>query len=272
MEKYLIAIDLDGTILPNLYGLSNFNIEAFKKIKDAGHDIIITTGRPFRSSFFVYHKFSLNTPMINYNGQYISNPRDFRYEVFSKKIPLNEILDIYNHEKGKYNVFFCEVDDDIYTNIDDEYVHPLMHHSFMSTIYSGDLNTILKSDVHGSLILALDGCGESIKDYVNNSFTDIGARLWSWGPYKEIVELYLKDINKGTAIKKVREDLGYDKAHTIICGDSKNDYEFLLEGDIRICPSDAEEGIKKLATIVLDGTCKDDVVAKYLLKFLKIGE
>ncbi len=272
MEKYLIAVDLDGTIMPNLYGLSDFNIEAFKKIAKNGHSIIITTGRPFRSSFFVYKKFELLTPLINYNGQLIHNPRDYRYEVISKKIPKEEILDIYHKMMDKFTVCFCEDDDDIYSNVDDEYLYPLMHHSFMSTLYVGDLDKILKDDVHGTLILAKEGYGKEIEDYINNNFSDIGARIWTYGVYKEIVEIYLKNINKGTAIKKVREDLGFDKAHTIICGDSINDFEFFEEGDIRIAPKNADENIKKLATVVLDDTCENDAIAKYLLKFLKIGE
>ena len=272
MEKYLIAIDLDGTILPNLYGLSNFNVEAFKKIQEAGHSIIITTGRPFRSSFFVYRKFGLKTPIINYNGQLIHNPSDYRYETYSKKIKKEEILDVYHKMIDKFTVCFCEDDDDIYSNVDDDYLYPLMHHSFMSTLYIGDLDETLKGDVHGTLILAKEGYGKEIQDYINNKFSDIGARIWTYGVYKEIVEIYLKDVNKGTAIKKVREDLGFDKAHTIICGDSINDFEFFKEGDIRIAPKNADENIKKLATIILDGNCEDDIVAKYLLKYLKIGE
>lgn len=272
MEKYLIAIDLDGTLLPNLYGLSDFNVMAFNKIREAGHKIIITTGRPFRSSFFVYRKLGLDTPLINYNGQLITNPRDYRYKSFSKTIKKDEVLDIYNHEEGKYSVFFCEEEDNIYSNIDDEYVHPLMHHSFMSSLYVGDLNKILKKDIHGALILAKDGYGKEIEEYVNKHHKNIGARLWAWGPYKEIVELYLKEYNKGTAIKMVREELGFDKDHTIICGDSINDFEFFQEGTIRITPSNGDDRIKELSTVVLDKECKDDAIAHYLLEFLNIGE
>ena len=272
MNKYLIAIDLDGTILPNLYGLDDFNVEAFNKIRAQGHDIIITTGRPFRSSFFVYYKFKLDTPIINYNGQLIFNPRDTKYDVYSITMPKEELIDIYNHEKEHYELFFCEVFDEIYANKYDEFSLPIMHHNQMSTLHIGDLNELLKTGIHGSLILAKDGHGQDIVDYVKDNFKDIDARIWSWGPYKEIVEVFLIEANKGTALKKVKKDLGYDFEHTIVCADSINDFELMEEGATRIAPSNADNRIKSMANVVLDEPCEEDAVAKYLLKFLKIGE
>ena len=54
MENYLISVDLDGTIIPKLYDVSPYTIKVFNEVRKLGNKIIITTGRPFRSSFFVY--------------------------------------------------------------------------------------------------------------------------------------------------------------------------------------------------------------------------
>ena len=65
MKKYLIALDLDGTLLPDLYSLTDYSKKIFNKLNELGHDIVITTGRPLRSSKFVYDAFNLKTPLIN---------------------------------------------------------------------------------------------------------------------------------------------------------------------------------------------------------------
>mgnify|MGYP003295163347 CR=1 FL=1 len=270
MEKYLIAVDLDGTLIPNLYDISEYTVKVFNKIRELGHKIVIVTGRPFRSSYFVYQLFHLDTPIINYNGQLITNPSDPNYAEKSWVMKREDVLKIYNFSKDKQFAFFTENYDNICSNNGEEYLHKLMHLKDLSKLYVGDLNEILKTDIHGSLILAKDEYGSEIVNYVNNNFTDIKARTWKWDMYNVIVELYSTLTNKGTSIKIVRDELGFDKAHTISLGDSKNDFEVFNEAAIKIAPLNAEEEIRKIATYVTDETCEKDGIAKFLVKYFNI--
>ncbi|WP_366920599.1 HAD-IIB family hydrolase, partial [Streptococcus pneumoniae] len=68
MTKKIIAVDLDGTLLNSDSQISDFTKETIKKVAEKGHQIIITTGRPYRMSKDFYHELGLNTPMINFNG------------------------------------------------------------------------------------------------------------------------------------------------------------------------------------------------------------
>lgn len=271
MKKYLIAVDLDGTLLPDLNSLSDYAIKVFKKIKELGHTIVITTGRPHRSSDFVYNAFGLDTPIINYNGSLISNPHDSNLLIYSDEMNKDDILKIYNHEVGKYLVFFTEHDDTIYTNIDREDLYPLMHHSFKSTMVVGDLNDIIKINMHGCLILAKRGESESIKNYINTTFPKIHARVWAWGPYQEIVELYSMNSSKGSAIKMVADLLGFTKDEIIACGDSQNDFEFFKEAGITVSLSNADESIRKMSTYVFNVPVWDDGLPKFFNDFFDLG-
>ena len=76
MDKHLIIIDLDGTLMLNFAEYEKDAVEYLKKLNKLGHKIIIATGRPFRSSHFVYQEIGLDTPIINYNGALVSNPND----------------------------------------------------------------------------------------------------------------------------------------------------------------------------------------------------
>ncbi len=270
MENYLISVDLDGTIIPKLYDVSPYTIKVFNEVRKLGNKIIITTGRPFRSSFFVYYKMHLETPLINYNGQLITNPRDKNYEPTSTKMKREDILKVYNHERDNFTLFFVEEYDKIFTNMNDESFYELMHHNLLSTIYEGDLNETLKDDAHGSLFLAKEGKGQEIVDYVNANFKDIGARLWAWGSYKEIVELHSTKISKADALRKVQKELGFDREHTMVFGDSINDLELFNEGKITVTPSNGDDRIKKVASIVLDEDCEHDGIAKFLAKFFNL--
>lgn len=271
MEKYIIALDLDGTTIPNLYDISDYTIEVFKKLASLGHKVIITTGRPFRSSSFVYERMNLDTPIINYNGQYIHNPKDKNYVDFEDIFNRDEVLDIYNNTKDLYSHIFFESYDEIYANIDDEKIYPLMHYNDKSVLYTGDLNEILNNHVHGSLILAKKGKGKLILDYINNNHKNIGARMWSWMGFEEIVELYSLKSDKTSSFDKVRTELGFDKEHTIVTGDSMNDIYLFSDFKFSVCPSNANPLIKEKAKYVLNEDCSNDSIARFFNDYFNLG-
>ena len=73
MKKgYLIAVDLDGTLIQNL---NDYDIKSFDYLRKLAKDnyVIIATGRPLRASKFYYDLLELKTPIINYNGALIHN-------------------------------------------------------------------------------------------------------------------------------------------------------------------------------------------------------
>ena len=68
MTKKIIAVDLDGTLLNSDSQISDFTKKTIKKVVEKGHQVIITTGRPYRMSKDFYRELGLDTPMINFNG------------------------------------------------------------------------------------------------------------------------------------------------------------------------------------------------------------
>ncbi len=271
MDKYLIAMDLDGTIIPGLYDVSDYTIEVLKALNKMGHKVVISTGRPFRSSFFVYSKAKLNSPIINYNGQLITYPNNSDFKEYSDVMEKDDLLDVYNHEKNNFTLFFSEYYDTIYTNYDSDDSRILMHHNEFSEIVVGDLNDTLKYGAHGTLLLAKEGKGHEIMDYVKKNHKDIGARLWNWKNFKEIIELYSLKHSKADAFEYVRDYLKIDEEHTIACGDSINDLEIFKKAKITVVPKNADERIKRIASIILDKNCEEDAIALFLNDYFKLG-
>ncbi len=56
MDKHLIALDLDGTLLKDDKTISDKTKKVISKAKEQGHVVMIATGRPFRSSEMYYHE------------------------------------------------------------------------------------------------------------------------------------------------------------------------------------------------------------------------
>ena len=68
MNRYLIALDMDGTLLKRDQSVSPFTIETIRKVIELGHIVIIASGRPYRNILDTYNLLKLDTPIIAYNG------------------------------------------------------------------------------------------------------------------------------------------------------------------------------------------------------------
>ncbi|MGV3488053.1 MAG: HAD-IIB family hydrolase, partial [Tuberibacillus sp.] len=96
MEPYLIALDLDGTLLMSDKKIGARTKEVIEKVREAGHLVMFATGRPYRASKEYYFELGLDTPIVNFNGAYIHHPLDAEWGVFHHPIPLetiNQIID-----------------------------------------------------------------------------------------------------------------------------------------------------------------------------------
>ncbi len=75
-NQFLIALDLDGTLLTDNKTISERTLKTLKRLQQEGHIVMISTGRPFRSSVQYYHELELNTPIVNFNGAFVHHPLD----------------------------------------------------------------------------------------------------------------------------------------------------------------------------------------------------
>ena len=62
MEKKILFVDLDGTLLDDNKNITPGNLEAIQKAADQGHAVVITTGRPLYSTIFQLEKLHMDKP------------------------------------------------------------------------------------------------------------------------------------------------------------------------------------------------------------------
>ena len=271
MEKYLISLDLDGTILFDFDTVKENLIKFIKKVNDAGHYVVINTGRPFRSAIFVYEKLGLKTPMINYNGGLIVHPYDKTFNVVDIKLDKEKLFDIYNVIKDDLRNMFCEIHDDIHVMHEDEVIRPILHETELSTTIYGDITKTVHSDPNGSIIIGKNGTGEKLVKIINSMYPEhIGSRVWKMGELDSVLEIFPTKTNKGEALKYVQKYLGIDKEHTIAIGDGHNDIEMLKAAKYGVALKNAHPELLKNADIIYDKTNLEDGVIWYLSEHLNI--
>ncbi|MEC5267984.1 HAD-IIB family hydrolase [Heyndrickxia coagulans] len=114
-QPYLIALDLDGTLLNDEKTISPKTKSVLQKTIKAGHKVIISTGRPFRSSQPYYEELGLDTPIVNFNGAFVHHPKNTGFCIYHEPMPLQVAKSIVETcgDFRLYNIV-AEVKDEVY--------------------------------------------------------------------------------------------------------------------------------------------------------------
>ncbi|MDA3932270.1 MAG: Cof-type HAD-IIB family hydrolase [Tenericutes bacterium] len=269
-KQYLIVLDLDGTVLYDFDSISQTLCGYIKKLQNDGHKVVIATGRPYRSSKFIYDAFGLDTPIINYNGSLIQHPTDKNFKTIDKRIDRNIIFDIFNNNKDLIRNAFSELNDDIYLFRKEKAIEPLLHADNATNLTIGDFETTIPDDINGMIIIGKQGTGEEIKGYVDEKFNGIvNARIWNTsGEYDSILEIFAPSVNKGNAIEIVSQYLGFTRDQIIAIGDGHNDIELLKYAGLGVAMKNSHPELLKVADKVLEHTSSEDAVFRFLNEYL----
>ena len=109
MKKgYLIAIDLDGTLIQGFDNYDKLSFELLKEIAKENY-VVIATGRPLRSSKYYYELLNLNTPIINYNGALVQHPLDKNFKKSMITVNKDDVIKILSDNKHLIDNIFCEI-------------------------------------------------------------------------------------------------------------------------------------------------------------------
>ncbi len=270
MKKHLIALDLDGTILYDFDSLSESLSEFMHQLQAMGHKIVIATGRPFRSSRFVYDHFNLDTPIINYNGGLITHPKDDSFEEINYTIDKEDIIDIFENNLDHIRNAFSEVYDSIYLYQKEKAIEPLLHAGGATDLVVGNLRETLKDNPNGFIIIGKQGRGKIIKRYIDDTYRGkVQCRIWNLaGEFDSIIEIFTPESNKGKALEYVTNYLGFKREDVIAIGDGHNDIEMLQYAKLGVCVRNAHPDLIKVADLVLDYTSAENAVYRFLSEYL----
>ncbi|MBR6524626.1 MAG: HAD family phosphatase [Clostridia bacterium] len=75
-NRHLIAVDLDDTILSDLFSLNAKSVWKLMDLQDAGHVVMIATARPTCIALPYYRALGLTSLLSTVNGNYLYHPDD----------------------------------------------------------------------------------------------------------------------------------------------------------------------------------------------------
>ena len=246
-QGYLIAIDLDGTLLE---GVDGYNEDCFNLVKEIAKSnyVVIATGRPWRGSKLYYEMLELNTPIINYNGALVHNPKDNNFKEIFITIDKMDAINILNDNLDLFDNVFCEVADEVYVykkpNDDvDDYLH-----AEDANLVIGNFKDTLTKNPNGVIAFSPLGSEEHLKEYIEMKYNG-RLMIRFWHHYRYVIsEIYNPLTTKGNALKRIIDYYNVPYEKTISIGDGNNDIEMFKVTNVKVAMGNSHPTLISHAT------------------------
>lgn len=265
-DRWLIAIDIDGTLVTDDGFLSDAVVEQVARVRSLGHEIVVATGRSAANAFPVIKDIGISTGYaVCSNGAvtielHESHERGFKaHEVitFDPKPVLTELI------SALPNAHFAVED------VDGTY----RYHREFPAYALGDLNhetplaDLTAHPVSRVVVLSPEHDAEEFGSMIDR----LGLHSVSYAiGYTAWLDIAPSGVSKASALEKQRAELGIKPSQVITIGDGRNDiqmFEWARElGGYAFAMGQAPEEVKEAATAVT-GSVEDDGVAEVLAGF-----
>lgn len=270
MEKRLLFLDLDGTLLNDRKEITPGNRRALEQALQRGHGVIITTGRPLKSAMELAHRLGLDTPgcyLVAYNGAAVYDWGK-QSQIYSRTLGYDTVNRVFDHinptgihvqtydsrsvlvEKRCDNGTvrrYCglgigfRVIEDVHTDLTEEPVK------------------ILVIDFHNRQAL------EQIQSWLRAEMDDVVDCFFSCSEYLEVVP---KGINKGEAVRMLCRILDVPVRNAVAVGDEANDLTMIRTAGIGVAMANGIEAVKAAADYITERDNNHDGIAEVVEQFL----
>jgi Cof subfamily protein (haloacid dehalogenase superfamily) len=245
MQYKALAIDLDGTLLVG-EEIPEANIDAVRRARDAGLQIIIATARWRHMAERVARQLEIEGVVIACSGAQVYDPRT-GVDVFDHRLPLDfatALFDICNAQRCIATVTFG---DQVSLKLDGEPDMSQMGEE-MSWVkrLSADAADLPR-------IAAIQGtaCVAQIREELQAPFGETVNIFDSIGPTgRIIITVTAKAGTKGNALAAACEHLDLNPANVVAFGDAENDLEMFRIAGASVAMGQAEVETRERATFV----------------------
>ncbi|WP_179301809.1 Cof-type HAD-IIB family hydrolase [Neobacillus jeddahensis] len=264
----LIAIDLDGTLLSRDIQITRENIEALQKVQNAGHVVMICSGRAPEDIQQILHHYELSCPLAGSNGTVVKAEGRLLADVSMSAGDIEHIAQKLDAEKTPYRIY---TNQGIYVPADWSErvalalqgetikVEGLTEETFKRITEQPQQSDIIKYFDGYHELLSIPGLtvqkffiltlNEQVKSTLSTFLNGIsGVVTTSSGPMN--LEVMDQNGNKGNALKVAADYYGIPLEDTVAIGDNFNDIPMLQIAGFSIAMGNADPLVKEICDAV----------------------
>ena len=265
-----IFFDLDGTLLNNESRVVGEMRQALVDMCNAGHVLVLSSGRPLDSILEVMKGAELDFP-----GMYIiANNGTLIYDCDNKK-PLLELRVSYEdvtaiwqqaQEHGIHVQTYT--DTHIISAKDDKEVQYYRRRIHLPLLLSENPLAVLEKEPYKVLCIDLED-HERIAAFQSKLHEQFGDRLQTVFSNPNYLEIFVKEAGKGNGLTFVCDYLNVPVENSIAAGDAQNDISMLEAAGLSVAMCNGDEDIKAMADVVTKRNNHEcglaDVIYEYIL-------
>ncbi len=273
LRNFIIAMDLDGTLLNNNKKIS---VEDFNSIKNISKDnkILIASGRNHNDVFYLIYDNKIENYIFPFcicsNGQEIYDLKNKKviYDYFIHYDIVKKII----YELNLNNIYwYCICNKKVYCQSIKYNCEKYFINKKYELINVSDIGMLQDVQIQKFIISVNDEdiLKKIIINLKNKYYVDFmkfnRKKNYEGNKYFENIVM-AKGINKYQSIKKLLEKLGLTNS-IIAIGDGLNDYELLLNATYSICMENSDNRIKEICDFVTKNNCTSGI--SYAFNFLE---
>lgn len=248
MERKLIALDIDGTLLNSQKEPLESTMKALQALRNAGHLVILATGRSRLLANEVIHKLGCaNYILCNGSAAFLG-----QNQVYKKLLDRQQIAEIMDFANEKMvDIAWFGLDS---TARISDYNFPLLADamkSFGGPIPSLDQNYADRHEIYQGCVFYDASMDAEFQD----RFSEF--RLVRW--HKNSVDIVPKNGSKAETIAALATKVGIREKNIITFGDGNNDIEMLRLAGTGIAMGNAAKNVQAAADIVTDTNDQDGI-------------
>ena len=269
MNKKVIFLDIDGTLVTDDGYVPDSAREACIKAREKGHKIYLCTGRSKPEIYDFIYEIGFDGT-IGAGGGFVEIGEEMLYHKKIKRESIVKMVDFFDENNIDFYLesngglyasknFRPHVERCIYGDIDnDEEARQKRDTSpnpFIEGLIYNETNLYIEN-VNKVCFLETEGIPfEKIKKEFEEEFEIIKCTVPIFG--ENSGEVMVKGIHKAIAIESLLKHLKIDKKDTIAIGDGLNDIEMFEYCNLGIAMGNAKEKLKEIADYVAEDVHED---------------
>lgn len=242
---YTLISDLDGTLLDNDKKISEKNLEAIDFFKKQGGKFTIATGRAANRVEMYKGILKTDIPAIFSNGSTIAGFDDGKiyWEGHIDNSAIEIVKDI--------DINFPEYGLEIFTNNSNYFIHINKFIEWQMKTEGFYDNRCKVEEVKFPWQKILIATDEKILPVLNKRYSKYKDRFEFTQSDEYYYEILGKELNKGSAIYKLKEFSDINLKKIICIGDNLNDVQFVKNASIGVAVENACYDVKNSADIIV---------------------
>lgn len=270
MQKKILFLDLDGTLLNRAREVSRGNCQALTEALAQGHRVVINTGRPLESARIQNERLGFTQEgcyLSAFNGGVIFDSH--RQEiVWRKTLPIDTALKVIRlcDAKGLHVQTYDMTHVLVEPKWDDALVKKYCDRILMKHRTLPSFETGLQEEP--AKVLAVSENDRAVLERLQTEITERFPQVDCFFSTDWLLEIVPKGVNKGTALERLCDILEIPVADSVAAGDEENDLPMILAAGVGCAMANGTQRVKDAADYVTQNDNDQDGVAEIVRKFL----